>query len=35
VDVHLLASALLSGIPFWTEDKKLKKDTGKLNVSSR
>jgi len=33
VDVHLLASALLSGIPIWTEDKKLKEAAGKLNVS--
>ncbi|MGD8535154.1 MAG: type II toxin-antitoxin system VapC family toxin [Candidatus Aminicenantes bacterium] len=33
VDVHLLASALLSGILLWTEDKKLKEAARKLNVS--
>jgi len=33
VDVHLLASALLSGIPIWTDDKKLKEAARKLNVS--
>ncbi len=33
VDGHLLASALLSEIPIWTEDKKLKEAAGKLNVS--
>lgn len=35
VDVHLLASALLSGIPLWTDDKKLKEAARKLNVSYR
>lgn len=32
VDVHLLASAQLSGIPFWTNDKKLKETALKLKV---
>lgn len=33
VDVHLLASALLSRIPLWTKDRKLKKAAVKLNIS--
>ena len=33
VDVHLLASALLSETPIWTEDKKLIEAARKLNVS--
>jgi hypothetical protein len=33
VDVPLLASALLSETPIWTEDKKLKEAARKLNVS--
>jgi len=33
VDVHLLASALLSTIPLWTKDKDLKKASLRLNVS--
>jgi len=32
VDVHLLASAKLSGISLWTNDKKLKETALKLNV---
>jgi predicted nucleic acid-binding protein len=32
VDVHLLASSLLSGIPLWTEDKQLRKAALKLEV---
>ena len=32
VDVHLLASALLSGIPLWTEDKRLQKAALTLEV---
>lgn len=32
VDVHLLASSLLSGIPLWTEDKQLRKAALKLKV---
>jgi predicted nucleic acid-binding protein len=35
VDVHLLASALLSGIPLWTKDKKLKEVANKLDISYR
>jgi len=33
VDAHLLASAVLTGIPFWTLDKKLQKVSLKLGVS--
>jgi predicted nucleic acid-binding protein len=33
VDVHLLASAKLSGIPLWTADKKLKEAALHLEVS--
>lgn len=33
VDVHLLASAKLSGIPLWTADKRLKEATRHLKVS--
>jgi len=33
VDVHLLASAKLSGIPLWTADKKLKETALHLKVS--
>lgn len=33
VDVHLLASATLSQIPIWTEDKNLKKVAKHLNLS--
>lgn len=32
VDVHLLASAKLSGIPLWTKDKRLKETALKLKV---
>ena len=32
VDVHLLASARLSGVPLWTNDKRLKENARKLNV---
>ena len=32
VDVHLLASAKLSGIPLWTNDKRLKETALKLKV---
>jgi hypothetical protein len=32
VDVHLLASAQLSGIPLWTNDKKLKETALQLKV---
>lgn len=33
VDVHLLASAKMSGIPLWTVDKRLKQAALTLNVS--
>ena len=32
VDVHLIASALLIGISFWTNDRKLKQAARELNV---
>lgn len=32
VDVHLLASAVLSGVPMWTLDKKLRAASSKLGV---
>lgn len=35
LDVHLLASALLSGIPLWMKDKKLKEVAIRLNISYR
>ena len=34
VDVHLLASARLSGIDFWTRDRNLENAARKLNISS-
>ena len=33
VDVHLLASALLTKIPLWTSDKKLKSASAELDLS--
>ena len=33
IDVHLLASALLSEMPLWTRDKKLREVVIKLNIS--
>ena len=33
VDVHLLSSAILSGIPLWTADKKLKEAALHLKIS--
>jgi predicted nucleic acid-binding protein len=33
VDAHLLASAVLTGIPFWTFDKKLHQVSLKLGIS--
>ena len=32
VDIHLLVSALLTGIPLWTLDKKLKQAAGTLSI---
>ncbi len=32
VDVHLLAAAMLAGIPLWTQDKKLKQACSQLNI---
>lgn len=32
VDVHLLAAAMLAGVPLWTQDKKLKQACSQLNV---
>lgn len=33
VDIHLLASALLTGIPIWTQDKKLAQVASALHIS--
>jgi predicted nucleic acid-binding protein len=33
IDVHLLASALLTKIPLWTSDKKLKAASAELGLS--
>ncbi len=33
VDAHLLASALLTGLPFWTKDKSLAHVASGLNIS--
>ena len=33
VDVHLLASAQISGLPLWTFDKRLKSAAVKLNIA--
>ena len=35
VDVHLLASAQLTGIPLWTADKKLKAEADQLELTFR
>ena len=32
VDAHLLAAAILAGIPLWTQDKKLKQVCCRLNI---
>ncbi len=32
VDVHLLAAAMLAGIPLWTQDRKLKQACARLNL---
>ena len=32
VDVHLLASSILAGIPLWTQDKKLKQACSRLCI---
>ena len=33
IDVHLIASAFLSGIPLWTLDKKLRQASSKLGIA--
>jgi predicted nucleic acid-binding protein len=33
VDIHILASAVLSGLPLWTEDKRLAKAADDLGVA--
>jgi len=33
VDIHLLAAAVLTGIPLWTFDRKLKQTAARLNVA--
>jgi predicted nucleic acid-binding protein len=35
IDVHLLASALLSGVLLWTKDKRLKEAANQLYISYR
>lgn len=32
IDIHLIASAVLSGVPFWTLDKKLAQVADTLNI---
>ena len=32
VDVHLVAAAMLAGIPLWTQDKKLRQACSQLNI---
>jgi predicted nucleic acid-binding protein len=32
VDIHLMAAAILSGIPLWTQDKKLKQACSRLSI---
>jgi predicted nucleic acid-binding protein len=32
VDVHLMAAAILAGIPLWTQDKKLKQTCSRLGI---
>jgi len=33
IDIHLLAAAVLAGIPFWTEDKRLARAAEALDVA--
>jgi len=33
IDVHLLASALLTGVPLWTADKRLRAASAKLDIA--
>jgi predicted nucleic acid-binding protein len=33
IDVHLLASSLLAGVPLWTADKRLRTASAELNVA--
>lgn len=35
VDVHILASARLSGIPLWTNDRLLKASANRMNIAFR
>jgi predicted nucleic acid-binding protein len=32
IDVHLLASSLLTGLPLWTADKRLRTTASKFNI---
>ncbi len=32
VDVHLVAAAMLAGIPLWSQDKKLRRACSRLNI---
>ena len=33
VDLHLLASAVLTGVPLWTLDRRLRQTAGRLNLA--
>jgi len=33
IDIHLMASAFLSGMPLWTLDKKLKQESSRLGIA--
>ena len=35
VDIHLIASAMLTGIPIWTHDKKLEQVANALHISHK
>jgi hypothetical protein len=33
IDIHLMASAFLSGMPLWTLDKKLRHESSRLGIA--
>jgi predicted nucleic acid-binding protein len=33
IDIHLMASAFLSGMPLWTLDKKLRQESSRLGIA--
>jgi predicted nucleic acid-binding protein len=33
IDIHLMASAFLSGTPLWTLDKKLRRESSRLGIA--